>query len=456
MVRKRTTVQLKSLNAIDTDNLILDEEQVKIPARLFTNRQDKLTFTKEELPVDLKELLDDLYLVRVQWSNLDSQKDELFQNFENDGLTINLVPGIANYEEIFDKFGEYLKFNLNINFNNKTLISTPTSALFHSNQLIKSSVIDNFLRKLVPNGLDRISFLTNFELIYENSQLIIQWISSPYDLLIDKTPKLRNEVALIKTKKLGVDLEVSGIRVVLDEEDSLPPTKTLFFVKNRHNKISDQLDIEFQEPIGLHPTLKISNFENLSDPPHSSCELFLLNMMNSQLFFDSYQYDKKKFTLIGAWGESNLEAPIWKVSKFGSVQLFQLNHEVLKSLNEFEIKFHSRYLKPSSNNEFEFITPEIFWACNAEEFIEDFIEFNSNPFNNYGLGYESFFEETTNFYHLNKNNRVLKFEIPTPDAKDVELVQNITFITLTIGLFYLITKFFKVNDDNDDNEKKNN
>jgi hypothetical protein len=67
---------------------------------LFKSRQDRLTFNKEELPQDIQTLLDDIYMLRLQWSSPDSIRDELFQNFEVDGVSVNLVPSQAQYEPI--------------------------------------------------------------------------------------------------------------------------------------------------------------------------------------------------------------------------------------------------------------------------------------------------------------------------------------------------------------------
>jgi hypothetical protein len=49
-MKQRTTFLLKSLESIDTDNLILNENLVKVPATVFSLRQDRLTVSKDELP----------------------------------------------------------------------------------------------------------------------------------------------------------------------------------------------------------------------------------------------------------------------------------------------------------------------------------------------------------------------------------------------------------------------
>jgi phosphatidylinositol glycan class X len=272
----------------------------------------------------------------------------------------------------------------------------------------------------------------------------VQWISSPYDLLISNSANIRKEVAIIQTKDFHNDLELSGIRMVLDETDALAPSKTLLFVKNRHHLLENKLSFEFNEPIGLHPTLKISNLSNISQSsPHSSCELFIYNTISQELFFDKYQYDTTSLTLLNSWGEHDLEAPIWKVSQFGSIQLFQVNTDQLTEKNEVEIKFHSRYLNPSQSNQFNAITPNVFWACDSRQFIDDFEEIRNNPFDSFGLGYESLFEDDTVFCHMEKDRRVLEYTIPRGDKKDFNSIQYITLGSVVIGVLYILFKITK-------------
>jgi hypothetical protein len=49
-MKQRTTFLLNSLESIDTDNLVLNENLVKVPATVFSLRQDRLTVSKDELP----------------------------------------------------------------------------------------------------------------------------------------------------------------------------------------------------------------------------------------------------------------------------------------------------------------------------------------------------------------------------------------------------------------------
>lgn len=97
-MKQRTTFLLPSLESIDTDNILFSADAVKVPASVFTARQDRLILPKEELPPSLAELFGKLYMFRVQWSQ--SRHNEVFQNFAAHGLSVHLVPTVVEYEEI--------------------------------------------------------------------------------------------------------------------------------------------------------------------------------------------------------------------------------------------------------------------------------------------------------------------------------------------------------------------
>lgn len=314
------------------------------------------------------------------------------------------------------------------------MISTATSASFNSLAQIKSSTFQQFVNSIIAK-LERISFIQHFDIVWEEAQLKITWISEPFDSSIVKSDH-KKEIALFEARDLYGDLELSGIRTVIGP-DYTPPEKTLLIVKPRHSQLDEQVSMELSQPVGLHPELRISNISD--NRPHESCELFIYNTIPNVLFFDKYQYNDKKINLLQSWGEDDLEGPVWKVEKFGSAQLFH----VLNYTEGIEIKFHSRYIKPSSLNSFNLPTPELFWGCEADTFMEDWENIATNPFETYNLGYESFFEPSTVFYHYKKNTQSIPFSIPTADAKDFSTVQYITLIAVILGSLYLFRKLFQ-------------
>ncbi|CEP23172.1 Protein PBN1 [Cyberlindnera jadinii] len=375
-------------------------------------------------------------MFRIQWSSETAKRTEVFQNFLQLGFAAHLIPSTLEYEPVFDEFGKFIAKNLDVKFTHENLISTATSATYNSLDEVKSSTFQQFLSVLTPK-LDRISFVQDFDIKWEQSELVITWNSEPFDSTIERTNEIRKEVALFESKELYGDLELVGFRTVIGEEYQ-PPEKTLLIVKPRHSLVKDTvLGVSFQQPVGLHPDLHIDFSPNVTSP-FSSCEMFIVNTMPSVLFFDQYQYNEDKLHLLSSWGENDLEAPNWKVEKFGSVQLFKVKDYT----NGVDIKFHTRYIKPSTENHFKIATPEVFWACEADLFMADWDMIERNPFDNYNLGFESFFEPSTVFYHYNKNVSSLPLTIPSADADDFSTVQIVTSVSVVIGSIYLLMKLF--------------
>lgn len=439
MVKQRITFQLNSFTAVDTDNLVLSQSLVEVPGSVFKNRQDRLTLVKDELPSELRQLLEDVYEFEITWSSLDDKADTTFQNFHPRGLSVHIVPGVAQYEDVFDKFGEYIDKNFHVGFTHENLVSTPTSATFHLYTNIRTSVFQKFIRTFVEK-IDRLSFVTDFEIIWSNSELKIQWISSPHDSSIELDPMIRKEIALMESKSLAEDWELSGLRTILDVNEPLEPTKTLIFTKPRHQHSKNIVNIDLKSPIGLHPTIIISNISQITPPPSSHCELFLHAVIPNSLIFDKYQYDDKNLQLINSWGDNDLEAPIWKIKHFGSIQLFQFNN--FSQVDELEITYHSRYLKPSAPSDFTLLSPQLFWGCDATSFIQDFELIGQNPFDDFSYGYPSYFEDTTVFYHIATDKAALRFKIPTGDTEDFATIQLVTLSSVSMGFLYILWKVF--------------
>lgn len=342
-----------------------------------------------------------------------------------------------------DQMGAFINKQFGVDFNNTNMISTATSASFHSSAQIKSSVFQIFLNN-IADRLDRISFVQSFDIRFDEQRLIIEWVTEPYEANIRKS-NIRKEVALFQANQLSIDdLELSGIRTVISEEEYIPPTKTLLIVKPRHQvDTKTTLNYTFDQPIGLHPTLLIKglNTTTTPSPPFPECELFMYSDLPNTLFFDKYQYDTSRLSLLSAWGEDDLEAPEWKVARYGSAQLFHITN----TTSDIELKLHSRYIIPSASSTFDLLTPEVFWACDADDYMEkeDRDRIDGNPFESYGLGYESFFEPSTVFYHLKKSQGKLEYTIPTGDKEDFPIIQKWTAAVVLIATFYLLWKLWK-------------
>lgn len=110
-------------------------------------------------------------------------------------------------------------------------------------------------------------------------------------------------------------------------------------------------------------------------------------------------------------GETDLEAPVWAISKWGSAVLLELAPRRSSSSPRTagtvdqpgtfwhaDVPLHFRYLPPSRGGlaPVSIAWPIVFWACPSEEGTK----MNTNPFDRVNLGYDGLFGPRTAFYHL--------------------------------------------------------
>ncbi len=438
MIKQRITLLSNYIEQeTDTEGLEFSEELVTVPKSIYYSRQDRVTIPIEHISPDLAQHLSTLGKLRIQWKAPGAHPSEIFQNFNQQGLYIHLVPSTSYYQESIDILSQQLSTSLGLKpLDNSDFIVTATSATYYSNLSIESIKLTQFISSLTELDQQDINNIEDFELNWDKeSGLKVQWVSSPSDFKISKTTKIRKELAILQPKDLVPDIELAGIRTVLGQ-DYLPPTKTLIYIKPRHFPTSKTIHYELQSPIGLHPILKLSDLNYT--PPSENCKLFWVSTVDNRLIFDKYQYDEKKFQLLQSWGETDLEAPVWKVSKFGSIQFL----EVLNKTN-LEMTYHSRYIEPSSDGKTVFLTPNVFYACDSPELIEDHQLIEKNLFDSYGLGYESFFDKDTIFFHFENEPKTLEFNIPTAKVEDFNRIQLTTLSVVSIGTLYLLYKLFR-------------
>ncbi|CCH45413.1 hypothetical protein BN7_4995 [Wickerhamomyces ciferrii] len=437
-------------DSIDTNGLEFTENSISIPNSIWYQRQDRLTLDPSDISPQLSKLLSnyDQFKFTLKSSNLESSS--IFQNFHPNGLTLQLLPKSPyGLNESLDQWGNYLSTNFNpkgSKFNHENFVLTATSLTYHksSSELeLNSTIITQFLETF-NNELDIIDQIQDLEISYDSSNPIlkIQWISIPSTNSITTINKsqFQKEIAILKPQSQDLeDLELSGLRTILSpiNENYLPPTKTLIYLKPRHKFIpSSNTSISLSEPIGLHPVIKFQYIPPSVDQDH--CKLYISTLLPSHLFFDKYQFNSNSLQLLGHWGESDLELPLWKIKKFGSLQLFEIKNHT----NDLELIYHSRYLDPFTNPIVQFNKPDFFYACDSL-ILSDPEHVELNPFDDSLLGIDSFFTKDTVFYHLDHDsNQDLQINIPNLSILDYLKTQLITLFIVLIGTGWLLYKIF--------------
>ncbi|EMD91927.1 hypothetical protein COCHEDRAFT_1100837 [Bipolaris maydis C5] len=165
------------------------------------------------------------------------------------------------------------------------------------------------------------------------------------------------------------------------------------------------------QPTGLHPTLTLTFPAQNLTAPAPSCKLHTYLTLPSYLFIDQYQFNDSLFLaskhlkrLRSLSGATDLEAPDWAVTPWGSSALFELDvpkpekieyPEIPEGDWNVSIPLHTRYLPaaPSTHATVPVPWPVVFWACRAESGAQH----PSNPFDRVHLGYEGLFGPKTRF-----------------------------------------------------------
>jgi hypothetical protein len=166
----------------------------------------------------------------------------------------------------------------------------------------------------------------------------------------------------------------------------------------------------------LHPTLELTLPLSSLSPPAQNCYLHTYLTLSSPLFIDRYPLSDPLFlashnlkALHSLSGATDLEAPDWVTSAWGSAALFEIassspsdkigGEDVFK----VSIPLHLRYLTPTNSKMADGLrkhpvpNPIVFWACTAESGTQ----FTTSPFDRRNLGYDGLFGERTMFYHFN-------------------------------------------------------
>lgn len=245
---------------------------------------------------------------------------------------------------------------------------------------------------------------------------------------------------------------------------------TLFSFPARYHPLPRKYrySASFIEPTGLHPTLQLSisqsSLTRPPAPPEFTCSLHTYLSLPSAIFADKYQlstadplffHSNNLLALNSITGETDLEAPVWTLNRWGSNVLVELPQTLLTptfgSLNA-TIPLHLRYQSPSptGHKTIQVPWPVVFWACTPDRGPKKAI----SPFDRTSLEYDSFFRRSTRFYMLNPDPQsghslVETVQVPVL-AKDLSpgsgyftrqsVSEALIIATVLVGFFFVLYK----------------
>ena len=246
-------------------------------------------------------------------------------------------------------------------------------------------------------------------------------------------------------------------------KSSLEPTRFSFPSRHHPYESSDHpvcYHSHIKSPAGLHPTLQIVFPDGTKPltPPAESCALHTYLTLPSALFIDKYQLQDSLYLasqnllkLRSVAGETDLEAPDWAISRWGSAVLLELAHPPNPGPRPSEdwivsIPLHLRYLEPAANASgtasAQLPWPVVFWACTAEEGTK----MSVNPFDRTNLGYDGLFGPRTMFYHVPPQENVVDgtlvetIPVPVLDLGKAWYVESGTVLAVVVGFAWVAWK----------------
>ena len=203
-------------------------------------------------------------------------------------------------------------------------------------------------------------------------------------------------------------------------------------------------------------------------PPTDGCALHTYLTLPSALFLDKYQLSspnllasKNLRSVRFLAGETDLETPIWAVSRWGSALLLELapphstsGPRSTGTINETgnswhaDIPLHFRYLSPNQSGQASLSVawPIVFWACPSDEGTK----MKTNPFDRVDLGYDGLFGPRTMFYHLQpaSGGKTLLEDIRVPvlglQGSKMKWIETGTVVTVILGFLWVCLSLLAV------------
>ncbi|CAA22633.1 pig-X, glycosylphosphatidylinositol-mannosyltransferase I complex subunit [Schizosaccharomyces pombe] len=191
-------------------------------------------------------------------------------------------------------------------------------------------------------------------------------------------------------------------------------------------------------PVGLHPKLHV-HLKNLHKP-EDECSLQGFMYIPPTLFIDRYELSNiaemhadNLGHVLGIWGETDLEAPSYKLNGTGSFFWFDIYTDdglLQKDYIDTIIPLHTRYQSPLKGQTYlktSLTNPKFFWNCDTEDKVNDF----------------RFLFSSKNKYTLQNDPTTLSISIPIADLSYKHVVEWVTNGVAIFSFFYLLLYLWK-------------
>ncbi|RAK95147.1 uncharacterized protein BO80DRAFT_460006 [Aspergillus ibericus CBS 121593] len=483
-MKTRITYLQPRSSPFSAEQAILEKEALRI-RELEAAKEVRVTVGGDETGDELvRDVLNSAREIHIRWANAGAGtglKVDPFGSRVSAGLHVGYTPrdGLEGSEEKGEGICRLLRqlFDKIIQCENYTESFTSQSSTYQFYTALPEHTLNEYITNICRGdgpcataGWDRAD---SIDLDYDvvSGTLIVSGYWSQPDNADGWTEEIRApsnnrdrvEVGLLGTEKAveAEEIKMGGLLGVVGVDEALKPT--LFSFPSRHHVLPPQatFSVSFPQPTGMHPTMTISlspaALEYPAAPEDTTCALHAYLTLPSYIFGDKYQLSTTDplfldshhlVALRAVSGATDLEAPDWFVSHWGSNWLLELATPTdLPEEWNVTVPLHLRYLRPSETG---YRTagvpwPVVFWACTAEGGTK----MGVNPFDRIHLGWDGLFGPRTMFYQVNPDGatarRVEDLDVPVLHldkdgifhSKAVELG---TVAAIILGLLWVLWK----------------
>lgn len=451
-MRERITFLQRPEDAVDPASIAVTGTSLTGPP-LSAAREDRITLALEELPEELRQVLQSCHELHIRWVGphpYDSV-NPLYSRL-SPGLHVFFTPRADSTFQDHDQLCVALKTafgSLDCDTPKDSFTSLPSDRFSHSTAfqyyqpLEDLSVFTNYLgRDVCPSSssgtsscaprAELLSTANSLDISYDTISHALKVTGTwgfqeqqPLQVVAPEATNHRVEVGILATDKPhGIEpheLGLSGSLTVLGQDKK--PAATIFKFPARHRRVEGaSFSAAFLQPTGLHPTLQLRlHGASSASPPdlggdgddegHSSshCSLHAHLTLPRTVFADKYQLSdplflsSKNLTALRYISQPvDLEAPDYTLKPWGSAALLELAPPPPTTSGErdwtAEVPLHLRYMSPAPGGyrTAQVPHPAVFWACTTEEGTK----FPASPFERVNLGYDGLFGPRTVFWHV--------------------------------------------------------
>ncbi|KAF3094315.1 protease B nonderepressible form [Orbilia oligospora] len=475
MKRRITFLVSPQENEASEDALRLAKDKLEIKG-LKAIREDRFTFTFDELPQFVKDVVrqtQELHLRFDNGRNYDEKWKGPFASRLPLGLHILALPlresKMTNLCSFILKYADIPCSSIETAFISRGRLKqlyVPNVDVLPNILKPLGNKICGPSKKACKDKVLALSTATSLDLKYDAASQTLDvsaiWATSDgnskdgsWDVQIKpdtSTNKIEVGVLTSGGKSPEEEISLRGKLAMVGQDDELKPALVSF--PSRHHARQSIYMADFNRPTGLHPKLEVTLALG-GNSPTSGCTLNAYFTIPQPFFVDPYQLEDEKLMksyginkIKVVEGETDLEAPEWAMSKWGALVLAELDvaqylstWEKKRSPMEFTLPLHLRYMPTHPEKHSETATlpwPMVFWACPSEQWNK----MSTNPFDRRMLGYDEYFPDETYFYHLTPKliNSTLSrssLEVPILNSVDSQLIEWGTMGVIVVGLLWV-------------------